>query len=147
MFPEATVETIYRVHTYNGEEMVPLTPPFRLDSLSNITMMIPDTLRTESVSLDKLPTQFWIKLNSDGKDSWFTLQYLQNNRWVPVRSESHRIYTLNAEGNKVYHSADDIRQDAEVHYEINFTNLPANAMLYWGGLSKPFSVHDNKVIM
>jgi len=147
MFPEATVETIYRVHSYNGEGMAPLTPPFRLDSLSNITMLIPDTLSTESVSIDKLPDQFWIKLNSDGKDSWFTLQYLQNNRWVPVKSKSHRAYTLDTEGGKVYHTAENIPANAEVHYEINFTNLPANALLYWGGLSKPFSVRDNKVIM
>ena len=147
MFPEATVETIYRVHTYNGEEMVPLTPPFRLDSLSNIAMLIPDTLIPESVKIDKLPAQFWIKLNSDGKDSWFTLQYLLNNRWVPIKSESHKVYTLDAEGKKVFHTADDIPPNSEVHYEIYFSNLPANALLYWGGLSKPFSVRDNKVIM
>jgi len=110
-------------------------------------MLIPDTLSTESVSIDKLPDQFWIKLNSDGKDSWFTLQYLQNNRWVPVKSKSHRAYTLDTEGGKVYHTAENIPANAEVHYEINFTNLPANALLYWGGLSKPFSVRDNKVIM
>ena len=146
-FPEATLETIYRVHTYNGEEMLPRTPPFRLDSLSNVIMLIPDTLISESVSIDKLPDQFWIQLNSDGNESWFTLQYLQNNRWVPVRSESYRAYTLDTEGNKVYHTAENIPANAEVHYEISFTKLPANALLYWGGLSKPFSVRDNKIIM
>lgn len=147
IFPEATVETIYRLHSYNGEDMVPLTSPFRLDSLSNITMLIPDTLKTESVIIDKLPAQFWIKLNSDGKDSWFTLQYLQNSRWVPIKSQSHRAYTLDADGKRVFHTADAIPPNADVHYEIIFANLPANALLYWGGLSKPFSVRNSKVIM
>ena len=147
MFPEATVESIYRLHSYNGEAMIPLTPPFRLDSLSNITRLIPDMQISESVVIERSPDQFWIRLNTDRSDSWFTIQYLDGNRWVPVRSDSYRIFTLNEEGEKVFHSADSLPADAESRYEISFSGLPGNALLYWGGFSKPFSVRDNQIIM
>ena len=147
MFPETTVETIYRVHSYNGEEMIPLTPPFRLDSLSNITMLIPEPLINESVVIERTPDQFWISLNSDGNDSWFTIQYLDNNRWVPVRSEGYKVFTLDEEDVKIYYTAEDNPADAELRYEITFTGIPGNALLYWGGFSKPFSVRDSQVIM
>jgi hypothetical protein len=64
-----------------------------------------------------------------------------------VRSDSYRIFTLNEEGEKVYHSADSLPADAESRYEISFSGLPGNALLYWGGFSKPFSVRDNQIIM
>lgn len=146
ILPSVTPETIYRLCSFNGNDMVPHTLPFRFDSLGRINMLVPDFGNPQSVVIEKTPDQHWIKLNRSGTDSWFTLQYLANGNWEPVRSDSYRSFYYGADSVKVWYNDGDILPDRPVLYEISFNRLPGNALFYWGGFSKPFSIDNNTIV-
>lgn len=146
IFSSVTPETIYRLCNFNSDEMVHLTLPFRFDSLSNTKMLIPDFGNSQSIIIEKSPDQHWIRLNTSGNESWFTLQYLSDGRWEPVRSDSYRAFTYADDNSRIWFENGDIPFDKPVHYEISFRSLPGSALFYWGGFSKPFSIHNNTIV-
>jgi hypothetical protein len=146
IFPSVTPETIYRLCSYHPDEMVHLTLPFRLDSLSNTNMLIPYFGNSQSIIIEKTPDQHWIKRNTSGTESWFTLQYLSDGRWEPVRSNSFRAFSFDTDSVKVWYQNGEIPDDRPIRYEISFDGLPGNALFYWGGFSKPFSIDNNTIV-
>jgi len=146
VFSMVTPENIYRLSSYDMKEMKHLTLPFRFDSLSHIKMLHPDFLNPQAIVIEKAPDQSWIKLNTNGNDTWFTLQYLIEGKWEPVRSNSYRAFTYDADSVKVWYKDGEIPSDRSIRYEISFDGLPGNALFYWGGFSKPFSIDNNVIV-
>jgi hypothetical protein len=146
IFPSVTPETIYRLCSYHSDEIVNLTLPFRFDSLGNTMMLIPDFGDPQSIIIEKAPDQHWIKRNTSGNESWFTLQYLSEGVWEPVRSDSFRAFSYGADSVKVWYNDGHIPSDIPIRYEISFNGLPGNALFYWGGFSKPFSIDNNEIV-
>jgi hypothetical protein len=67
-------------------------------------------------------------------------------KWEPVRSNSHRAFTYDADSVKVWYKDGEIPSDRSIRYEISFDGLPGNALFYWGGFSKPFSIDKNTIV-
>jgi hypothetical protein len=146
IFPSVTPENIYRLALYDYNRLEHITHPFRFDSLGRINMLVPDFGNPQSIVLEKTPDQHWIKLYRSGTDSGFTLQYLSAGKWEPVRSDSYRSFYYGADSVKVWYNDGDILPDRPVLYEISFNRLPGNALFYWGGFSKPFSIDNNTIV-